>query len=212
MPVLLQAMKEDPPLNAKCRDKFLVQSVLMTTDDESNNLASFWQTVEKISKASIQERKIRVNFLPPGGSGSAVNGVAHDQEEEPPAYTSPSPQFGSPPAQTSTASSSATVETAKGSVAKAAENTGAGPSSVPMPVANTVPTSSESLQQQLAAANAQISRLTSQLADTQLRQRKMQDASEKMQTVVQHSNEPGVPLQIVAGLCFLSFLIAYMFF
>src|SRR5271170_8300656 len=120
MPVLLQAMKEDPPLDAKCRDKFLVQSVLMTTDEESNNLANFWQTVEKTSKASIQERKIRVNFLPPGGSGSAVNGVAHDHEDEPPAYSSQSPQFSSSPAQTSIAPSSTTVDTGKRSVAKAA--------------------------------------------------------------------------------------------
>jgi len=215
MPVLLQAMKEDPPLDAKCRDKFLVQSVLMTTDEESNNLANFWQTVEKTSKASIQERKIRVNFLPPGGSGSAVNGVAHDHEDEPPAYSSQSPQFSSSPAQTSIAPSSTTVDTGKGSVAKAAENTGAGlasAASAPVAVANPVPTSSESLQQQLAAAHAQIAKLTSQLADPQLRQRKMQETSEKMQTVVQHSNESGVPLQIVAGLCLLSFLIAYLFF
>jgi hypothetical protein len=212
MLVLLQAMKEDPPLDAKCRDKFLVQSVLMTTDDESNNLANFWQTVEKTSKASIQERKIRVNFLPPGGSGSAVNGVAHDHEDEPPAYSSQSPQFGSSSAQTSIAPSSTTVDTAKGSVAKAAENTGAGQASAPVAVANPVLTPSESLQQQLAAANAQISKLTSQLADPQLRQRKTQETSEKMQTVVQHSNESGVPLQIVAGLCLLSFLIAYLFF
>ena len=29
-PVLLQAMKEDPPLDARCRDKFLVQTVTIT--------------------------------------------------------------------------------------------------------------------------------------------------------------------------------------
>jgi hypothetical protein len=38
--VLLQAMKEDPPLDAKCRDKFLVQSVLVTADKEFTNVAS----------------------------------------------------------------------------------------------------------------------------------------------------------------------------
>lgn len=36
--VLLQAMKEDPPPDAKCRDKFLVQSVLVTADKEFTNV------------------------------------------------------------------------------------------------------------------------------------------------------------------------------
>ena len=33
--VLLQAMKEDPPLNVKCKDKFLVQSTVITPEKES---------------------------------------------------------------------------------------------------------------------------------------------------------------------------------
>ena len=36
--VLLQAMKEDPPLDAKCRDKFLVQTTAITADKEFNNV------------------------------------------------------------------------------------------------------------------------------------------------------------------------------
>lgn len=39
MPVLLQAMKEDPPPDAKCRDKFLVQSVAVTADKEFSNVS-----------------------------------------------------------------------------------------------------------------------------------------------------------------------------
>jgi hypothetical protein len=38
--VILQAMKQEPPLDAKCRDKFLVQSVPITGDREFANLAS----------------------------------------------------------------------------------------------------------------------------------------------------------------------------
>lgn len=34
--VLLQAMKEDPPLETKCRDKFLVQSVAVASDNEDS--------------------------------------------------------------------------------------------------------------------------------------------------------------------------------
>lgn len=37
--VQLQPMKEEPPLNVKCRDKFLVQSTTITPEKESMSLA-----------------------------------------------------------------------------------------------------------------------------------------------------------------------------
>jgi hypothetical protein len=204
--VLLQAMKEEPPMDAKCRDKFLVQSVL-TSADQDPNVTTLWQTVEKTAKSSIQERKIRVNFLPP--NAATPNGVSSSSpEEQPPAYSSPSPQFDTPARQPSSAASAA--ETAKSSMANAAEATGL--AAVASTVAASVPTSSDELKEQLAAARAQIQKLSSQLQDPQFRQRKVQEANEKVQTVVQQSQASGVPLQIVAGLCLLSFLIAYLFF
>lgn len=36
--VLLQAMKQDPPLDTKCKDKFLVQSVIISGDLEFSNV------------------------------------------------------------------------------------------------------------------------------------------------------------------------------
>ena len=95
-------MKEDPPLDAKCRDKFLVQSVVISANDDASNVASIWANIEKTNKSSVSERKIRVNFLPAGGAtSSSVNGI-YAQTEEPPAYSSPSPtQFGSPAPQSS---------------------------------------------------------------------------------------------------------------
>lgn len=92
----------------------------------------------------------------------------------------------------------------------AAEATGI--SAAASAVVASVPKSSDDVQEQLAAAKAQISKLTGQLQDPQFRQRKVQEANEKVQTVVAQSQESGVPLQIVAGLCLLSFLIAYLFF
>lgn len=38
--VLLQAMKEEPAPDAKCKDKFLVQSVAVTRDMEYSNVTS----------------------------------------------------------------------------------------------------------------------------------------------------------------------------
>lgn len=194
-------MKEEPPLDAKCRDKFLVQSVL-TSADQDPNVTTLWQTVEKTAKSTIQERKIRVNFLP--AVATTPNGVSSSNEEQPPAYSSDSPQFDTPARQSSKA------ETAKTSLANAAEASGV--AAAASTVANSVPTSSEDLKEQLAAAKAQIQKLTSQLQDPQFRQRKVQEANEKVQAVVQQSHQSGVPLQIVAGLCLLSFLIAYLFF
>ncbi len=207
--VLLQAMKEDPPLDAKCRDKFLVQSVVVD-DTQESNLTSLWQQIEKTNKGSIQERKIRVNFLP--ASGAATNGVA-SHEDQPPAYTSPTPQFGSPvPASSSDAKSPPTTatESVKQNAVKAAEVTGvAGAAAV---VANAVPSNTEDVKAQLAAAREQISSLSQQLQDPQVRQRKMAETQEKVQAVVQQSQESGVPLRITAVLCLVSFLIAYLFF
>ncbi|EXJ68597.1 uncharacterized protein A1O5_08391 [Cladophialophora psammophila CBS 110553] len=202
--VLLQAMKEEPPLDAKCRDKFLVQSVL-TSADQDPNVTTLWQTVEKTAKNTIQERKIRVNFLP--AAAATPNGVS-SHEEQPPAYSSPTPQFGSPAQQSSTNASAA--ESVKTSMAKAAEATGL--TTAASTVASAVPTSNEDLKEQLAAAKTQIQKLTSQLQDPQFRQRKAQETNEKVQAVVQQRHESGVPLQIVAALCLISFLIAYLFF
>ena len=36
--VLLQAMKEEPPTSAKCKDKFLIQSTIITASKESMSL------------------------------------------------------------------------------------------------------------------------------------------------------------------------------
>ena len=35
---MLQAMKEEPPLNAKCKDKFLIQSTLLTPEKEGQDI------------------------------------------------------------------------------------------------------------------------------------------------------------------------------
>ena len=77
-------MKEEPPPDAKCRDKFLVQTIPITPERDIANVAAIvfsqcalwldfayilqWQNVEKTSKGDIQERKIRVLFLPAEGS------------------------------------------------------------------------------------------------------------------------------------------------
>ncbi|MCJ1259812.1 phosphatidylinositol-binding protein scs2 [Lignoscripta atroalba] len=237
--VLLQAMKEDPPPDARCRDKFLVQSVAIPMEREVENITAIWQNIEKTSKHSIQERKIRVTFLPADGSISTpqhnnTNGI-HSQDEAPPAYGSPSPSFGSPAPDPSTARTrsmnsstgpiSSQNEGFDGGREPATNATTSGPvsavSAVASSVTNAIPTSSEDVQRQLAEARATIAKLRQQAEDQVLRLRKSdavnQDSRERISTGttgmgVQQQPSEGVPVQIVAALCLLSFLLAYFFF
>lgn len=57
-------MKEEPPSSAKCRDKFLVQSTIITPERETTSLSDIWGLVEKEDKSAIHEQKIRCAFLP----------------------------------------------------------------------------------------------------------------------------------------------------
>ena len=49
---MLQAMKEEPPTNVKCKDKFLIQSTIITPEKETMPLQdlvrfSCWNTLGK---------------------------------------------------------------------------------------------------------------------------------------------------------------------
>lgn len=61
--VLLQPLKEEPPLNAKCRDKFLIQSAVISADKETLPITEFW-AMQEGDKESISEHKIRCVYLP----------------------------------------------------------------------------------------------------------------------------------------------------
>jgi len=90
-------------------------------------------------------------------------------------------------------------------------------------VTNVLSTSSADLEAELARARAQITRLQDEVKQSSgLRQRKgeatdPQAPKEPKDFVgtalgVQQPPAGGVPVQIVAGLCLLSFLLAYFFF
>lgn len=199
-------MKEDPPPDARCRDKFLVQSVAVDANTEAANVGSVWSNIETVAKSPVQEKKIRVNFLP---ADATTNGVAHE-DDQPPAYSSPSPSAAAVTPQRSTAASQSVISDKSPSPdTTAASGVGAA-------VTSAIPTNQEDLRAKLDEANATISRLR---ADAQegLRQRKPQESAEKAVEQVKQSmqNAPapgGVPLPIVAALCLLCFIIAWMFF
>ncbi|KAF5369351.1 hypothetical protein D9758_002761 [Tetrapyrgos nigripes] len=67
--VMLQAMKEEPPLSAKCKDKFLIQSTLITPEKEAKSLQEIWSAPEGTpdDASKVHQQKLRVVYLPPEG-------------------------------------------------------------------------------------------------------------------------------------------------
>jgi hypothetical protein len=229
--ILLQAMKEDPPPDAKCRDKFLVQSVLITADKEFTNVGSLWSHIEQTSKSSIQEKKIRVLFLPADDGGLSATPAKNNSASRDSLAPSPSPSQDAFTPQRGASDASGPVSVPQdrpagsknlGEIRNEAYNPATGGAqgainSVAGSVSNAIPSSGE-LEAQLAEAKAQIARLTQQVSEaTGLRQRKTgsaQDSKSQASTVTEVRQAPagGVPVQITALLCLISFLLAYFLF
>ncbi|PNY27539.1 Uncharacterized protein TCAP_02530 [Tolypocladium capitatum] len=226
--VLLQAMKADPPLDARCRDKFLVQAAPITPDKE---FASITSVLDSVEKGQIQERKIRVNWLAVSGSHdqgpSAIQPVlatpskqpivngASDTPEASRTYSSPRPNaestpLSAPPPYTSDDAKDDDddykSDRPKSAVSQAA-------TSVATAVPETAQVAYEELKAKLAQAETQIANLK----DSGLRQRNVPAATAEVRKpggqVAQAVKQPeGVSVKTVAILCLLSFLLAYLFF
>ncbi|KAH7094711.1 PapD-like protein [Paraphoma chrysanthemicola] len=226
--ILLQAMKEDPPPDAKCRDKFLVQSVLVTADKEFTNVGSLWAHIEQTSKSSIQEKKIRVLFLPADDATTPAKTNGASSISSQPSPYSPEAVTPQRAAADATGPVSLPDERAAGSrnlgesqnetFSSATGGVAATVSAAATRVSNAIPTSQEDLKAQLEAAKAEISRLTAQASEvTGLRQRKgegSRDTKSQLSTASHTQTAPagGVSVQITALLCLLSFLVAYFLF
>ncbi|KAJ2919204.1 hypothetical protein MD484_g1217, partial [Candolleomyces efflorescens] len=65
--VMLQALKEEPPLNAKCKDKFLIQSTVITPDKETMTLQEIWASTDTNEEGKVHQQKLRVTYLPAEG-------------------------------------------------------------------------------------------------------------------------------------------------
>lgn len=209
-------MKEDPPPDARCRDKFLVQSVAISADKDISNVTQIWQNIEQTAKSSIQEKKIRVNFLPADSSATpaAANGVSH-HDDEPPAYSSPSPIAVTPQRSSNLPDSKSPPQDFHGADLGQSQSSIGGASAA---FASATGLNQDDLRRQLEEAKSTIARLQQQAAEaTGLRQRKTggeATSAEKSHPASMQATPPagGVPIQIVALLCLLCFLIAYLFF
>ncbi|KAJ7134695.1 PapD-like protein [Mycena epipterygia] len=65
--VMLQPLKDEPPLNAKCKDKFLVQSTLITPGKEAMPLQDIWTPADGGEEGKVHQQKLRVVYLPAEG-------------------------------------------------------------------------------------------------------------------------------------------------
>lgn len=213
-----------------------------------------WSDIESSSssKSSIQEKKIRVNFLPaPGqvvpekhtaGMASTPRKSGLDTDDQPPAYSSPVSNAVTPARSSATlptgpvsrlesrpedakslgnavdsagslashdkSATAGVMESAVGAVTGAAAKT-----------TNMLPTSSDELKAQLESANATILRLKEQIQDNSgLRQRKGDASAADIDTTTRQPSTAmdqapsGVPVPVVAALCLVSFLLAYLLF
>lgn len=148
--VLLQPMKEDPAPGTKCRDKFLVQSVIITPERESTPLPDLWKQLEDAERArtdggasEIHEQKIRCAYLP-----AAESDVAHSPiPEEAGAIDGDASRFTSA-GDASFVSSSGTSRTASSPTPFSAATTGG---------TSTPPPSSDSTRSREASAAAKLS-------------------------------------------------------
>ena len=226
-------MKEDPPLDARCRDKFLVQSVAVTPDKDSSSISQIWSSIEQSAKSSIQEKKIRVTFLPADGSAATAaspNGLAPHHDDDLAPYSSPSQSAVTPQRQSNQAPSGAVSTfsdkpadaTSRGDAVASAHNpaTDSTLGSAAAAITSSIPTSSDDMKRQLEAANAKVMQLQQQMTEG-LRQRRTGagEGDEKAGTTsggnmgLHNAPAPGgVPVQYVAALCLLCFLIAYLLF
>lgn len=64
---MLQALKEDPPLNTKCKDKFLIQSTIITPEKEALPVQAIWSSPDANEEGKVHQQKLRVTYLPAEG-------------------------------------------------------------------------------------------------------------------------------------------------
>ncbi|KAJ0162984.1 Vesicle-associated membrane protein-associated protein C16G5.05c [Colletotrichum tanaceti] len=219
--VLLQAMKQEPPLDTKCRDKFLVQSVPITADKEFASIANI---LDQTDKSSVIERKIRVNWLtaddqsPNPASASAVASTPNrhsivngdNTPDVSNVYSSPAQEADRSGSPSASAVRPSTSDMKDDTVSEKAQSTVSAASHI---VANTAQVTYEELKQKLSQAEAKIANLQD---SSGLRQR-IKTESEKLPSTQEaaaavRQGVEGVSVQMVAILCLLSFLLAYFFF
>ncbi|EJC97811.1 VAMP-associated protein [Fomitiporia mediterranea MF3/22] len=206
--VLLQAMKEEPPANAKCKDKFLVQSTIITEEKEAMPLQELWNNIDG-QESDVHSQKIKVVYLPPVGQelpeedegpGSFVDHSSrYDTVRQEPEAANGRPEVGlpiEPQVPLERAFSPAVGDYAVPEDTEHVEEHPATsripPAIAPAPVIQPSMSSEDELRAQLTAAQAEINRLRNLLEsipepgadDNGLRQRRVRSEKSDDMTVL----------------------------
>ncbi|KAF9911962.1 phosphatidylinositol-binding protein scs2 [Linnemannia zychae] len=209
--VQMQAMKEDPPADFKCKDKFLVQSVAITAERDQIPAADLWSTMERDAKDQIREKKIRCAFLP-----ALEHAITQIQEEDESVshstlathqqspQTIPASVTASHIQTTSSASAAPSLVSRDSYNSTTSTSTGADAHKLKRDLEN-----AQHIIQNLQNSVKQLEAETSTL-----RQRKVDGSSPSAPTLTAvHVAQPqGFPASYVAGAALIAFIFAYLFF
>ncbi|KAJ9478309.1 Vesicle-associated membrane protein-associated protein SCS2 [Pseudozyma hubeiensis] len=229
--VLLQPMKEEPPSSAKCRDKFLVQSTIITPDFETASLQEIWPTIEKENKSAIHEQKIRCAYLPATtaplaeedeGNASQSNGdERYSTVRGTPSKFNGDESYSSQTYNPIAAAQNASANTDGSSAVKAKEAlyaaggaAAAGVGAAAVATRNAGSGVVNGATSGASGANKDTSNLSSSELQAEVaRLRKELDAAKRSSSGnVQTASAEGVPVHIVAAIAFAVFAITYVMF
>lgn len=196
--VLLQALKEEPPLDYKCKDKFLIQSIILDDKDISDS-QSMLSLFDSVPKEDIYEKKIKCVFLNP-----EQDSTHHTLEKS----ANDSDKFGS---IRSESHDNNTASTATKSVANASLQDNTPVSQAPKNL-----NSDENLAVQLIEAKTAIKKLKDQLKESELRNRNANTSEKQTQAFTEKititTAPKSVPIHICIALCLVTFFLAYFAF
>lgn len=187
-------------MSAKCRDKFLVQSTLITPDRENHNLNDLWGVVEKEDKGSIHEQKIRCAFLPAATAPvpeEEENSMGGDEK-----YSTVNGGSYNPVTAASNAAGNAdggAPEKARVGAMAAGGAVAAGAGAAALATKNAVVGGSN--DKSSSEMQAEVKRLRAQVAELQ-----------KGGGQASGGSDSGVPIHMVAALAFAVFALTYLFF
>lgn len=226
--VLLQPMKEEPPSSAKCRDKFLVQSTIITPDFETASLQEIWPIIEKENKSAIHEQKIRCAYLPATtaplaeedeGNTSQMNGAdeRYTTVRGAPSKLNGDESYSSQTYNPIAAAQNASANTDGSTTQKAKEAAfaagGAAAAGAGAAVAAARNAGSGAINGASAANKNPSSLSTAELQAEVARLRKELDQAKRSGSGnVQTASAEGVPIHIVAAIAFAVFAITYVMF
>lgn len=226
--VLLQPMKEEPPSSAKCRDKFLVQSTIITPDFETASLQEIWPIIEKENKTAIHEQKIRCAYLPATtaplaeedeGNTSTLNGdERYTTVRGAPSKFNGDESYSSGTYNPITAAQNASANTDGSSAQKAKEAAYAAGGAVAAGAGAAAVAARNAGSGAVNGASAATNKDTSNLSSSELQaevarlRKELDQAKRSSSGNVQTASADGVPIHIVAAIAFAVFAITYVMF